>query len=189
MAKLLNLYVQGHDVQEGVSIPLRHLDYPAIQNWLSWIAQIDPKGSYPFFIASHFYTQQPDPKRIRLMTEFVASRYAQNPAHRWPFLAHAVYIARAQLKDDALAKLYAIQLREQAQAFGVLGLIPPWAAQMELFLQTDISHQQAHRALIGGLVHSGQIQDPHTWTFLKQKLEQDQTQDNNQYKRSHTDIP
>jgi hypothetical protein len=43
--------------------------------------------------------------------------------------------------------------------------VPAWARELEIFIAEDMNERDA-RALIGGLLRSGQITDPHELQFL-----------------------
>ncbi|HCN90147.1 MAG TPA: hypothetical protein DIT28_13380, partial [Oxalobacteraceae bacterium] len=50
--------------------------------------------------------------------------------------------------------------------------VPDWAKQMEIFLLEDMNELERAKILLGGLLHSGQITDPHEIRFLEERLKQ-----------------
>ena len=48
--------------------------------------------------------------------------------------------------------------------------MPAWARDMSVVILEDMGELDAARFLIGGLIHSGRITDPHEIRFLEQKL-------------------
>jgi hypothetical protein len=168
LSKASMLYVQGFDEQAGVSIAWRELDYGRVIGWLQRVLELDPRGQYPLLAASEVYGAVSDPVRARQMLDFVYARYADDPNRRWPWLANAALVAKHRLHDLPLARRYAAAIREQATGPGV----PPWARELEIFIAEDMNERDAARALIGGLLQSGQITDPHELQFLARRLDQ-----------------
>ena len=100
------------------------------------------------------------------MLDFVYQQFLLDPNHRWKSLAHAATLARHRLNDLPLAHQYAQAIRLHATASEV----PNWAKQMEIFLLEDMDELQSAKILLGGLLQSGQITDPHEFRFLEQRL-------------------
>ena len=167
-ARLTMLYVQGLDEQAGRSIAWREMDYGRIAQWLRRALELDPRSQYPLLAASEVYGAVGDPARTRLMLDFVYEQFGADPDRRWPWLAHAALVARHRLHDLPLARQYARAIRLQATGPAV----PAWARELEVFFAQDMNQLDSARALIGGLLRSGQITDPHELQFLSQRLEQ-----------------
>ena len=167
LAKWLMLDLQAFDNQPGVSLPLAALDYGRVIAWLDAILALDPRGQYPLLAASRLYGEVPDPAKQRRMIEFVLARFAEDPGRRWPWLAHAAVVARHRLGDLVLARRCATALRERATGPGV----PDWVEQMDILLAADMNELEAARALLGGLLASGQVTDPAELRFLRGRLE------------------
>jgi hypothetical protein len=167
-AQLLVLWLQAFDNQPGVSIPFLQLDYEKIEAWLSRILELDPDSQYALLLASQVYAQVPDPARQRRMLDLVYRSFLQDPAQRWRWLAHASIMAKHRLQDPGLALLYARALRERTRA----DEIPGWARQLEIFIYEDVGQYQAAKVLLGGLLDSGAITDPHEQRFLIGRLKQ-----------------
>jgi hypothetical protein len=165
-AKALMFYLQAFDNQPGISIAFRDLDYTTVCNWLENILRLDPRAQYPLLSASRLYAEVPAKDKQRRMLEFVHQRFLEDPGLRWPWLAHAVILARHRLADLPLAAKYAQALRVQTQGKS----IPSWAKQMEIFIREDMNELQSAKILIGALLESGQISDPHETRFLVERL-------------------
>jgi hypothetical protein len=167
LSKFLNLWLQMYDNQPGISIPFKDLDYVRVRSWLQASLDLDPRGHYPLLAAVRLYGQVPDPGRQLRMLEFTYEKFLEAPNSRWPWLAHAVIIARHRLKNPQLALKYA-----QALAANATGpQVPHWAQQMSIFVLEDMGETEAARILIGGLLDSGQITDPHEFRFLSERLD------------------
>ncbi|NYE60476.1 hypothetical protein FHW58_001628 [Duganella sp. 1224] len=168
LSKATMLYVQGFDDQAGISIAWRNLDYARVVQWLQRVLDLDPRSQYPLLAASEVYGSVSDPARARQMLDFVYARFTEDPNRRWPWLAHATLVARHRLHDLPLARRYAAAIRMQATAASV----PAWAREMEVFIAEDMNEPDAARALIGGLLQSGQITDANELKFLAGRLDQ-----------------
>ena len=166
-SKLIMLWLQAHDHQAGVSVPFTRLDYDRLAGWLEAIMALDPRGHYPLLSAARIYSEVPDPDRQRRMLEFVHDQFLQAPNARWPWLAHAVYVARHRVNDRDLALKYARALRTRTSPDAV----PEWARQMELFVLADYGDAESAQILLGGLIESGEITDQREIDFLKRRLE------------------
>jgi len=167
-ARVLMLWLQAFDNQPGISIPFQDLDYERVEAWLSHIIDLDPRGQYPLLAASRLYAEVSDKNKQRQMLDFVAERYLEDPAMRWPWLAHAVVIAKHRIKDTELALKYARLLTATKEVES----IPGWAQQMEVFILEDMGEFEAAQILIGGLLSSGIVTDSYEIHFLKERLEQ-----------------
>ncbi|MBL8381993.1 MAG: hypothetical protein JNM90_02885 [Burkholderiales bacterium] len=166
-AKLLNLVLQAHDNQPGLSVPFASLDYAMVTRWLGRILDLDPAGAYPLLAASRLYGEIPDAARVRVMLEFVHDRFTENPSVRWPYLAHAAHVARHRLSDPLLARRYAATLRRHAAGT----TMPAWVRQMEVLLLADMDEAAAARVLLGALLDSGQVNDPAEYRFLLSRID------------------
>jgi hypothetical protein len=166
LAKLLMLWLQAFDNQPGISIPFRELDYGKVTGWLERILELDPRGQYPLLAASRLYGEIPDETRQRRMLEFVYQQFLADPNRRWPWLAHAVFIAKHRLKDLPLALKYAQAITSHATGENV----PHWARQMNIFVLEDMGEIEAAKVLLGGLLDSETITDPNEAQFLSERL-------------------
>jgi hypothetical protein len=165
LAKFYTLWLQAFDTQTGAPMALRALDYSRVIEWLRLCLALDPRAQYPLLAASRLYAEVPDPVRSRAMLEFVAAQFEEDPNRRWPWLAHAVYLARHRLHDQALALQFARQLSHSSAP------IPAWARQLEIFVLEDLGEVEAAKILLGGLLASGQVADSHERWLLLQRLQ------------------
>lgn len=168
LGQAMTLYLQAFDNQPGISIPFAQLDYGTVQAWLKRILELDSHTQYPLLMAAQLYAQVPDEVKQRQMLEFVYQEFLVDPEHRWPWLAHAAIMAKHRLHDLPLALKYANALAQHATAPSV----PHWVAQMRIFLHEDMGEYQTARVLLGGLLDSHAVKDPHEIRFLIERLEQ-----------------
>jgi hypothetical protein len=166
LAKVLMLQLQAFDYQSGSKVPYKNLDYSRVEAWLSRILELDPEGQYPLLAASRLYAEVPDEARQRSMLDFVYRQYLRDPNRRWPWLAHATFLAKHRLKDMDLALKYAAALQKYTTAKDV----PVWATTMEIFIREDMNELETARTMIGGLLASGRITDRAELNFLDRRL-------------------
>jgi hypothetical protein len=165
-AKLMMLYLQAFDYRAGSRVRFRDLDYSRLVAWLDTIIALDPEGQYPLLTASHIYAGVPEPDKARAMLDLVARRYREAPNRRWPWMAHAAYVAKHQLKDLPLARRYAAELQKLTTTPDA----PLWVKQMEFFILEDMNELEAARVMLGGLIASGQIQDRRELELMEERL-------------------
>ena len=168
LARLLMLWLQAFDDQPGVSVPFRALDYARVADWLARLLELDPGFQYPLLAATRVYGEVADPARQRRMIAFVRRAYAADPGRRWPWLAHAVYLARHRLDDLELA----LALARELAAAPPSAPLPSWARQMHIFVLADMGELESAKVLLGGLLDSGEITDPHERWFLSRRLDE-----------------
>ncbi len=166
-AALAALWLQFHDTQPGYSVPFRELDYGRVHDWLERILELAPDSDYPLLLAVRIYGLVDDAGRKRVMLEFVRAAFVERPRDRWRWLAEAIIIAKHQLDDQELALEYARLLRQKTRP----GEIPFWARDLQLMVLEDMGELEAARILIGGMLASGEIEDPHELRFLERRLQ------------------
>lgn len=168
LAKVLMLYLQAFDYQSGDRTPYQALDYDRLQDWLTQILRIDPKGQYPLMAASRLYADVPSEAKKRQMLEFVYQEFFKDPDRRWQWLAHAAAVAKHGLKDLPLAQKYAAAIQKHAVGEDV----PLWARQMEIFILEDMNELDTARIMIGGYIEKGLIKHPGELRFLESRLKE-----------------
>lgn len=159
----LMLQLFSLDEQPGVSLPFASLDYARLKEWIGAALELDPYNRNLLVAATQVYSQVPNPGRQRMMLDFVHRQFLLAPASRWPFLAHAAFIARHNLKDMNLAMSYASDLSRVNSA-------PSWARQMSVLLLADLGEKEQARVLLGGLLDSGAVKDPREIAFLLKRI-------------------
>jgi hypothetical protein len=166
LAKILMLQLQAFDWQSGSKVPYQNLDYERIEAWLARILELDPQGQYPLLAAARLYAEVPQEAKQRSMMDFIYRQYFSDPNRRWPWLAHATFLAKHRLQDMDLALKYAAALSKHTTAKDV----PAWATTMEIFIREDLNELETARVMIGGLLASGRITDRGELNFLDGRL-------------------
>jgi len=166
LARILMLYLQAFDYQSGSKIPYKDLDYARLEAWLARILELDPAGQYPLLAAARLYAEVPREAKQRSMMDFIYRQYFADPNRRWPWLAHATFLAKHRLKDMGLARKYAATIQKYTTDKDV----PPWATSMEIFILEDMNELETARIMIGGLLASGKVTDRAELIFLNGRL-------------------
>ena len=164
-SRVLDIWLQGHDNQPGLSIPYKQLDYVRVTQWLNLSLQLDERDGYPLLTAAHIYAPVNDAGRTRIMLDFIEQKFIENPQYRWRALADASITAKHRLKDLPLALRYAETLAAHAGDD-----VPYWAKDIRLIVREEMGEKESLRLLIGGLLQNGNITDPYELRFLQQRL-------------------
>lgn len=165
-SRVLDIWLQGHDNQPGISIPYNQLDYARLTQWLNLSLQLDARDSYPLLTASHIYATVNDASRTRIMLDFIEQKFTEQPQYRWRALADASIAAKHRLKDLSLALRYAETLAAHAGDD-----VPYWAKDIRLIVREEMGEKESLKLLIGGLLQNGDITDPYELRFLQQRLD------------------
>jgi hypothetical protein len=162
----LTLYVQNFNMHLGLATPLAAIDRSKVIRWLDLGLDLDPDSGYPLLLASRHYGETGTSAQQRTMLDWVRGRFEERPNQRWPWLAHAVYVARHELNDMPLAEHYAADLRTRVDD----PKAPSWVRQMDLLLRADRGEAEDARAILGALIAAGQIRSPAELQFLESRL-------------------
>jgi len=166
MASLVSLGLQTFDDPAGARLRFADIDYAILVRWLRCGIELDPRAQYPLLLAAQVYGQVPDSTRQRIMIELVREQALKDLSRRWRWLAHASLMARHRLGDTRLALVLASDLAHAPASIRM----PGWARQMAVLLHQDLGEHDAARALLGGLLASGAIDDPGETRFLLERL-------------------
>lgn len=168
LSRWMMLTVLAADSGADGGAPLRELDYHALRGWLERVTDLDPRSAQPLLAASQVYAAVNDPARASVMLDFVHTRFVRDPDRHWPWLAHAAVAARHGLQDPARAAFYARELRARTSP----GVLPLWAQELEAWFAADMNELDTARALIGGLIESGRVNDPRELRLLERRLQE-----------------
>lgn len=163
---LLTLYLQNFNVHLGDVTAVADIDRKSLLRWLDLATALDPGTSYPSLLASRHFGETGTPAERRMMLDWVYRRFEERPNQRWPWLVHAVFVARHVLNDNALAERYAAALRTQV----VDPQAPSWVRQMDVLLRADLGETEDAKVILNGLVAAGQIRSPAELQFLESRL-------------------
>lgn len=167
VSRFMMLYLQSADIQPGVIIPYRDLDYGSVAKWLEASSSLDERDQYPLFAATYLYAEVKDNRKKRLMLDFIRQAFMKKPDERWQWLARGALIAKYELHDLPLALEYSESLRMHATGRDV----PHWITQMSVFTLEDMNELDSAKIMLGGLLANGTVTDPNELLFLKRELE------------------
>ena len=170
MSRVLSLWLQSQDEQQGLSLSLNQLNYATVEDWLSLQLALDPNSRYPMVAAMHYYGEVSNRNKIRQMIQFVDNKFTENPMLYWHWMADAVIKARHRLQDNKYAHELAVRLAKETYDLPV----PSWVRQIHIFLMEDMGEEKAAALLLGALLSSGTITNEEEVNFLRYRLKQTQ---------------
>ncbi len=159
------LYLQSFDIQPGIIVPYRELDYDRVGKWLGTSLLLDRRDSYPLLAATGLYLGVDDGARKRKMLDFVYRKFLENPEGRWQWLARGAWAAKYELHDLPLALEYADALARYRTAD-----MPDWVSEMQVFVLRDMNEIGSEKILIGALLANGKIADRNEKRLLEREL-------------------
>ena len=165
-SRLLSLWLQNQDYQQGTSLSLNQLNYATVEDWLSLQLSLDPSNRYPMMAAMHYYGEVTNQAKVRRMIQFVENKFPENPMLYWRWMADAVIKARHKLQDKKYAYELAVQLAKETYDLPV----PSWVQQIHIFLMEDMGEKKAAALLLGALLGSGTIIREEEIRFLQNRL-------------------
>ncbi len=163
VSRYLMLYLQSFDIQPGIVVPYRDLDYGNVAKWLKRSMELDEHDPYPLFAASYIYASANEKAQKMRMLDFIYGEFLKQPEARWPWLARGYLVARYGLHDFPLAAKYSAALQEHAG-------VPNWVGEMTVFTLEDMGELKSAKILLGGMLAGGRISDPNEVAFLKREL-------------------
>ena len=173
LSKILSLWLQAFDNQQGIVLSFRDLDYHLVADWLDAILNLDPRAEYPLFNAARIYAAiRKDPERQRVMVEFIRTKFQEDPAGRWRWMASAATLAKHYVKDLDLAIAIARELHDLTKDNEQ---VPKWASNMRFGIADEAEEHEDMARLLIDLVESDQITDPHEFILLFERLEKTYT--------------
>ena len=166
-SKVLTLWLQAFDNQQGQSLSFHDLDYDKVVRWMESILYLDSRTEYPLLNATHVYSFIKDKEKVRKMIVFVRGAFAQNPGQRWQWMAGATTLAKNEVEDIDLALEMAQELRVGIE--GIEG-VPSWARQMEGFLLLDLNRFEEAIVFLENLIESGELTDENEFNLHIDRL-------------------
>jgi hypothetical protein len=165
-AYLVLLYLQDFNVPLGRVTPLADMERGTVIRWLDLATDLDPASRYPYLLAARHFAETGTPEQRKPLLDWIYRRFQERPNERWPWLVHAVFVARHVLHDNALAEYYAAALRTRVTDPNA----PSWVTQMDLLLRADLGETADAQVILGGLIKAGQIRSPAELKFLESRI-------------------
>jgi hypothetical protein len=127
--------------------PLADYDYKRLKGWFEALDGLDPISDYVAVLAAQYYGLTPKHEDIPNVIAYLRAHAAKDYAHNWRWLAHAVYLARHRMKDNALA----LEVARELAGLPIPDL-PPWTRAMPAYALADLGEKEAAIALLSAIL-------------------------------------
>ena len=127
--RVIAIMLQNLGDTGGRSTPLDQYNYDDLAKWFFLEDQLDTRSNYMPFLASYYFGAVQDPQKLPPLLAYLRKIGESAEGERWRWLAHAVYLARFDMKDQdrALELAYALASIKNDK-------MPHWARQMPVFV-------------------------------------------------------
>lgn len=133
----------------GNVTPLTQFDYALLYRWFTLLDGVDQRSQYLPTLAGYYYSQTLNTEDVRHVVRFLREHVRHDPRRKWRWLAHAVWLARHRVNDQALA----LEVAAELAALDVPG-IPVWTKQLRVFILADVGEKEAARDLLQAILGS-----------------------------------
>jgi hypothetical protein len=145
--RVLGLQLQTFGDSGGQVTPLSEYDYGRLKGWFEALDGLDPVSDYVAVIAAQYYGVTHKREDLPHIIAYLRAHAAKDYAHNWRWLAHAVYLARHRLKDNALA----LEVARELAGLPIADL-PPWTRAMPAYAMADLGEKEAAIALLSAIL-------------------------------------
>ncbi|MBF0375452.1 MAG: hypothetical protein HQL39_18830, partial [Alphaproteobacteria bacterium] len=145
--RALGLNIQNAGDDGGRFTPLKNYDYGRLEGWFMALDGLDPVADFVPVVAGYYYSNTLKRDDVRHVVAYLRHHAMRDPARKWRWLAHAVYLARHKVKDQRLA----LDAARQLAGLSVPDL-PAWTRQMPAFILADLGEDEAARAVLMGII-------------------------------------
>lgn len=145
--RALGLNIQNAGDDGGRFTPLHSYDYRRLEGWFMVLDNLDPVSDFVPVVAGYYYSNTKKQDDVRHVVSYLRHHAMNDPARKWRWLAHAVYLARHRVKDQHLA----LEVANQLAGLRVPGL-PSWTRQMPAFILADLGDDEAARAVLMSII-------------------------------------
>ena len=159
------LALQNAGDLDGRVTPLRDMDFPRLIGWFELMDRLDHRASAVITLAAYFYGQTTVKADAVLIARYLRRHALAEPATKWRFLAHAVYLARYRGDDPLLA----LEIARDLAALDVPDL-PPWTRQMQAFILADVGDREAARDVMRVILETDTTLQAEERHFIEQFL-------------------
>lgn len=136
-------------------------NYDHVIGWLDTLRALDPRAQYHDYLATHYFSQTPNPADIRRLVGFIVRDAESQPELKWYWLTQATTLAEARLKDMPLA--LEISLKAARSDFPDM---PNWVRLFPAILLEKMGRYPEARKVIQGVqLRKGDAlrPDEHLW--------------------------
>ncbi|MBI2235138.1 MAG: hypothetical protein HYU57_09205 [Micavibrio aeruginosavorus] len=148
--RMIGLMLQNLGATGGRDFALKDYDYKTLGGWFYLEDELDPLSDYIPALAAYYYGATPEASDLMPVIDYLEAIGQRPQAHKWRWLAQAVYLARFRQGDLnralALAQILAALPRTD---------MPLWARQMPAFIINARGDKEAAYALMMGVLGEG----------------------------------
>ncbi len=124
-------------------------DYNDLKPWFWLLHELDGQSNHIPMAAAFYFGATKNPEKTRIIVDYLAEVGLNEDGDRWRWLAHAVFLARYNLKDID----YALELAYKLSSMNPVGdSLPMWARHMPVFVLTAMDEKEAAIALMEGVL-------------------------------------
>ncbi|TAN44569.1 MAG: hypothetical protein EPN26_16710 [Rhodospirillales bacterium] len=145
--RVMALQLQNFGDSGGKVTPLAEYDYQRLGGWFRALDDLDPVSDYVAVTAAQYYGMTPKRADVVHVVAYLREHARKDPARNWRWLAHAVYLARHRMKDNALA----LEVAQELAALPVPDL-PAWTKAMPAYALADLGEREAAVALLSAIL-------------------------------------
>ena len=120
-------------------------DYNTLVKWFDLLYILDNKSNHIPMTAAYYFGATNDPKKIKVIVDYLSIVGQDEDGDKWRWLAHAVFLARYKMHDVDLALELAYKL---AKMRPIGDTLPMWARHMPALVLTAMDETQAAKALL-----------------------------------------
>lgn len=150
--RTVGLTLQNAGDTGGRVTNFKDYDYTVVENWL-WLADaLDDKANYVPSLAAYYFSAAKEPEKLMHLIGYLSHVGAEATNERWRWLAHAVFLARFEIKDQTLA----LDLAKKMAAIDSPDM-PMWTKVMPAYVENARGDKKSARDLLLLIVANPQI--------------------------------
>jgi len=161
------LALQNAGDLNGRITPLAQMDYGRLVGWFELLGRLDVQSNAVLTLAGYFYGETTVARDVRAVAQYLRRAALRDPAARWRFLAHAIYLARYRAGDVPLA----LEMANDLARLDVPDL-PVWTRQMRAFILADVGEREAARDVMQVILETDPNLSPEERNFIDHFLTQ-----------------
>lgn len=146
----LGIMLQNLGDTGGRTTNINKYNYDALTEWFFVMDRLDPKSNFIPYLAAYYFGGTQEEENIRALIPYLEYAGNRTEWEKWRWLAHAVFLARFELNDQALA----LRLANKLAAINNPDM-PGWTRQMPVFILNSTGEKKEAEALMLMLMKEG----------------------------------
>jgi hypothetical protein len=167
--RTIGMMLQNAGDVGGRVTSLMNYDFRIIRDWLWLSYTLDSQSNYVPSLAAYYFGSTQKKEELKYLVDYLAKVGQDDGAERWRWLAHAVFIARFEMKNQEKA----LELAEKLAAVDQPDM-PIWTKQMPAYVMANVGKKKAARDLMLTIAATDKTIDPaeinQTCWFINTKL-------------------